>query len=72
MCEEEKRFLSVKEAAAYLNFPERTVRDFIAGGQIKAVLPRGCARGYRIRREEVERFVAEELVPAPTVGCQSR
>lgn len=66
MCEEEKRFLSVKETAAYLGFPERTVRDFIAVGQIRAVMPRGAVRGYRVTREEIERFIREELVPAPS------
>lgn len=61
-------YINVKEAAAYLGYAERTVRDFIADGTLRAVIPRGRTRGYLISWEELKRFVAEELVPAPTGG----
>ena len=49
------RFLSIKEVAAFFRVSEKTVRRWIAAGQLVA---HKLGRQWRIAPDEIERFLA--------------
>jgi excisionase family DNA binding protein len=49
------RFLSIKEVAAFFRVSEKTVRRWIAAGQLVA---HKLGRQWRISPDEIERFLA--------------
>jgi excisionase family DNA binding protein len=56
-----KNLLTVAETAAALNLKVSTVRAWL----LKRKLPRvNCGRAVRIPAEAIERFIAENTVPA--------
>lgn len=57
-----QRYVSLKESAAYLGVTERTIRNFIARGEIPAY--RIGSRAIRIDRGDLDRIIT----PVPTVG----
>lgn len=59
-----RRWLSQAEAAEYIGVTDRTIRNYIARGTLKAHRIRG-ARFIRIDREELDSLLA----PIPTVGA---
>ncbi len=60
---EQREWLTVPEVADYFRISEETVRRWIRGGEL-AVLDLGGARaGYRIRRDELDRFIRERYGP---------
>lgn len=58
-----RRWLSQSEAAEYLGVTDRTIRNFIARGDLKAVRLRG-SRLIRIDLHELEQM----LRPIPSAG----
>lgn len=54
------KMLTARQAAEELGISEKTIRDWIFRGRNLAVTR--CGRAVRIRREELERFVAENTV----------
>lgn len=58
-----RRWLSQAEAAEYLGVTDRTIRNYIARGQLRAHRPRG-SRLIRIDLHELE----DLLRPIPTGG----
>ena len=56
-------WMTVKAVADLLSVDEETVRRWIRSGDLP-VLSLGSARsGYRIRRDELERFIADRYGP---------
>ena len=56
-------WLTVQDVAELFKVNEETVRRWIRGGEL-AVLDLGGARaGYRIRRDELDRFIRERYGP---------
>jgi excisionase family DNA binding protein len=62
-------FMTVADAAAMLRRSERTIRRLIADGRLPA---QRAGRAYRIRRSDVDRLIADELVassaPPPDIS----
>ena len=57
-----RRWLTVKETAEALEISDSSVYEAIKRGELKAMVRRGYARGYRIEATEVERWISEEWV----------
>ena len=55
-------YMTVKEAAELLGMSTRSVYDAIERGELKALVRRGYVKGYRISRQEVDRWLSEEWV----------
>ncbi len=64
--DQDKQFVSVDDAATYLDVHAQTIRRWLRDGRLQGVMINRAA-GYRIRREEVERVLVEGL-RAPTQG----
>lgn len=60
---EPKDFLTVRQTAELLGMSERSVYDAIESGSLKAFVRRGYMVGYRVPRQEVDRWLSEEWVP---------
>jgi excisionase family DNA binding protein len=60
-----ERLLTVEEAAAFCNVTPPTVREWIRQGHLPALLP-GGGRSYRIRRTDLDAFLAR---PAASRGA---
>lgn len=56
-------YMTVKEAAELLGMSTRSVYAAIERGELKALVRRGYVKGYRISRQEVDRWMREEWVP---------
>ncbi|NLH91095.1 MAG: helix-turn-helix domain-containing protein [Atopobium sp.] len=52
-----ERTYTVTEVAKMTGFARTTVYDAVKCGDIKALLPNGVVRGFRIRESEVERWM---------------
>lgn len=55
-------YMTVKETAELLGMSQRSVYAAIERGELRALVRRGYSKGYRISREEVERWMREEWV----------
>lgn len=55
-------FLTVKQTAELLGMSPRSVYLHIKKGTLRAVMPRGFERGYRVMKQEVDRWMKEEWV----------
>lgn len=55
-------YMTVKEAAELLGMSTRSVYAAIERGELHAVVRRGYTKGYRISRQEVDRWMREEWV----------
>ena len=55
-------YMTVKEAAELLGMSTRSVYAAIERGELRAVVRRGYVKGYRISRQEVDRWMREEWV----------
>lgn len=55
-------YMTVKEAAELLGMSTRSVYAAIERGELKALVRRGYVKGYRISRQEVDRWMREEWV----------
>ena len=53
-------YMTVKEAAELLGMSTRSVYAAIERGELKALVRRGYVKGYRISRQEVDRWMREE------------
>lgn len=60
---EPKDFLTVRQTAELLGMSTRSVYLHIRKGTLHAFMPRGFERGYRVTRQEVDRWLSEEWVP---------
>lgn len=60
---EPKDFLTVKETAELLGMSPRSVYDEVERGALRAIVRRGYMVGYRVPRQEVDRWLSEEWVP---------
>ncbi len=58
--ENEKPFITVDDAAAYLDVHPQTIRRWLRDGRLRGVMINRAA-GYRIPRQEVERVLVEGL-----------
>ncbi|RLD91991.1 MAG: hypothetical protein DRI93_07275 [Aquificota bacterium] len=66
MGEKELRYYSVKEAAEILGVSERTVRNYIVKGKIRAKRFGKARKVYRLNEEQLERL--KELKAGKDVG----
>lgn len=63
--EAEGLWLTVEDVAKSLKVTEETVRRWIRQGELPVLqLGRSPRSGYRIRRDELERFVADRYGPS--------
>lgn len=60
----EAEWMSVKDVAKLLAVDEETVRRWIRSGQLPALSLGTKRSGYRIRRDDMERFIGERYSPA--------
>lgn len=58
-----KRWLTVPEAAKEIGISPRTAYDAIKRGDLRAVVRRGCTRGYRVSTDEIARYMDEGWEP---------
>lgn len=56
-------WMTVAQAADALGVAVRTAYGYIERGGLRAVRPRGRSRGWRVRRDELTRWMAEEWEP---------
>ena len=56
---EPAEYYSVADVAHMTHVPLKTIYAHIDKGILQAVMPRGRAKGYRVRAEEIERWLAE-------------
>lgn len=56
---EPAEYYSVADVARMTHVPLKTIYDHIDKGMLQAVMPRGRAKGYRVRADEIERWLAE-------------
>lgn len=59
---EPKEWLTVKQTAELLGMSERSVYEAVERGSLRAIVRRGYSKGYRINRQEVDRWMKEEWV----------
>jgi excisionase family DNA binding protein len=59
--ESEESFLTVGEVARHLRVSNMTVYRLVKSGQLSAVR---VGRGYRVRRSDVERYLARRFMDA--------
>jgi excisionase family DNA binding protein len=59
--ENEESFLTVGEVARHLRVSNMTVYRLVKSGQLSAVR---VGRGYRVRRSDVERYLARRFMDA--------
>lgn len=64
--------MTVAEAAGALGVTVRTAYAYIERGELRAVRPRGRSRGWRVRRDEIERWMLEEWEAVPAKGGPQR
>ena len=55
-------YMTVKEAAELMGISTRSVYAAIERGELKALERRGYVKGYRISRQEVDRWMRGEWV----------
>ena len=60
-------WMTVAQAADALGVAVRTAYAYIERGGLRAVRPRGRSRGWRVRRDELTRWMAEEWEPVGPV-----
>lgn len=60
---ETSEYMTVKETAELLGMSVRSVYDEVERGTLRAIVRRGYSKGYRISRQEVDRWLSEEWVP---------
>lgn len=60
---ETSEYMTVKETAELLGMSVRSVYDAVERGTLRAIVRRGYSKGYRISRQEVDRWLSEEWVP---------
>ena len=56
-------WLTVQDVAELLKVNEETVRRWIRGGELVVLDLGGARAGYRIRRDELDRFIRERYGP---------
>ena len=61
MADELERMLTVQDVTKLLQVHEETVRRWIRTGELRAVLLGSSKGGYRISRDEYERFIDEKF-----------
>jgi len=47
------RYYTVAEVSKLTGIPKRTIYDAIEKGRLRAIVPNGCRRGYRVKAEWV-------------------
>ena len=55
-----EKFEKVATLAKEVAIPPKAIYRAIEEGELKAFRPNGCRRGWRIRRDEFERWVTEK------------
>lgn len=55
-------YLTVKQTAELLGISERSVYKAVERGELRAIVRRGYVKGYRIAKQEVDRWLKEEWV----------
>jgi len=53
----ERRLLTVPEVADELRVTEGTIREWLRLGKLKGTRPGGTKAGWRVAREDLDRFV---------------
>ena len=56
-------WLTVQEITHILKVHEESVRRWIRGGDLPAILLGSAKGGYRVRRGDLDRFIAERFSP---------
>lgn len=59
----EDEWMTVRDVAAYLKVHEETVRRWIRDGELAVLDLGGQKTGYRVRRDALDRFIAERYGP---------
>lgn len=52
---------SVSETARYTGFDVISIRNEMKAGRLRAIMPNGQSKGYRIPVKEVDRWIAAQL-----------
>ena len=69
MTDDQDPWLTVEQVAAHLTVTEETVRKWIRVGDLP-VLDLGTRRaGYRIRKSDLDRFIAQRYGPVEKVAA---
>ncbi len=56
----ERRFLTLREAAAAFSLSERTLRRYVRAGVLPVVQPAGRGHALRIDEAELERWLGDD------------
>jgi excisionase family DNA binding protein len=59
----ESEWMTVREVADYLKVHEETVRRWVRDGELPVLDLGGQKTGYRIRRDELDAFIAKRYGP---------
>jgi excisionase family DNA binding protein len=62
-CQPAETWMTVRDVADYLKVHEETVRRWIRDGELPVLDLGGQKTGYRIRRDALDRFIAERYGP---------
>lgn len=52
----------IPETCKYTGLTSRTLYEEVRAGRLRAIVPRGRTKGYRIKPEDVDRWVRENTV----------
>jgi excisionase family DNA binding protein len=61
--DERDEWLTVREITRLLKVHEETVRRWVRSGALPAILLGSARGGYRVRRGDLDRFIAEQFGP---------
>jgi excisionase family DNA binding protein len=62
--------LTLKEVAERLRLNIETARRLVASGRIRGYKPGGSKSGWRVRKSELDRFVADREASAVPAGTE--
>ncbi len=62
----ERRFLTIREAAATTRLSERTLRRYVDAGVLNVVQPAGRGHALRIDEAEIERWTTQTSTAGPS------
>ncbi|MDQ3692217.1 MAG: helix-turn-helix domain-containing protein [Chloroflexota bacterium] len=63
MADRQEQWMTVEQVAAFLSLKEETVRRWIRSGEIPVLDLPSRRAGYRIRRSDLDRFIAKRYGP---------
>lgn len=60
-----KPLYTVAEVAKLIGVSRQAVYADIKAGRLRAVVRRGCSQGYRVKREDIDKWIDEQWEPVP-------